>query len=485
MRGTLDRIEPHSPSSGPSGHLLPKGQKENRQAIGLQIPSPNDTAFLSHPKGLAYLAFTEAWERFSYYGMSALLALYMVQQLLTPGHAGQVLGLGVLRHLFELGGPISNQAFASLIFGWYSGLVYFTPILGGMLADRLLGTRTTVILGAVLMSAGHIAMAFDASFLIALALLIVGSGCLKGNISAQIGQLYAPEEESRRTQGYTIFSAGINIGAVGGPLVCGGLAAAYGWHAGFGMSAVLMIVALIIYLAGQRHLPGERTRKEATTRSPLTHAERVRTWLLLGAILLTVLPNIAYPMIWNIGVVWIDGHVDLATPLGMVPAPWFSSVDAFASVVAVPPLVALWRWQARRGREPGDVAKIGIGSALTGLSAGAMAIGCLFAGPDGRVAVYWALLGYAGMGVAFLYYWPVLLALISQAAPPKVNATLMGGAYLSFFAGSVLMGWVGSFYERMSPAAFWGLDASIGLAGGLVVLLVGRPLARALAPPAA
>jgi len=444
--------------------------------------STPDTAFLGHPRGLAYLAFTEAWERFSYYGMTALLALYMVQQLLTPGHAENVLGLGALRHLFELGGPISNQAFASLIFGWYSGLVYFTPILGGMLADRLLGTRATVVLGAILMSAGHIAMAFDASFLIALVLLIVGSGCLKGNISAQIGQLYAPEEESRRTQGYTIFSAGINIGAVCGPLLCGGLAAAYGWHVGFGAAGALMIVALITYLSGTRHIPGGRARKERIAYPPLTREENVRTWLLIAVILLTVLPNIAYPMIWNIGVVWIDGHVDLATPFGTVPATWFNSVDAFVSVIAVPPLVALWRWQAKRGREPGDVAKIGIGASLTGVSAGIFAIGCLMAGPDGRVPVYWALLGYAGMGVAFLFYWPVLLALISQAAPPRVNATLMGGAFLSFFVGSVMMGWIGSFYDRMSPAVFWTLDAAIGLAGGLIVLLFKRPLVRALEP---
>src|SRR6185503_10296969 len=202
-----------------------------------------------HPRGLYYLAFTELWERFSYYGMTALLALYMVGQLLQPGHAEHVLGLGALRGLFELRGPIGDQAFASLIFGWYSGLVYFTPILGGLLADRLLGTKATVVLGALLMSAGHVAMAFDASFLIALGLLIAGSGCLKGNISAQVGQLYPLAAESLRTQGYTIFSAGINVGAVLGPLTCGGLAAAYGWHIGFGAAAGLMLLALAIYLA--------------------------------------------------------------------------------------------------------------------------------------------------------------------------------------------------------------------------------------------
>jgi POT family proton-dependent oligopeptide transporter len=441
-----------------------------------------EPGFLGHPRGLFYLAFTEMWERFSYYGMTALLALYMVQQLLIPGHAEHVLGLAALRGLFETRGPIADQAFASLIFGWYSGLVYFTPILGGLIADRLLGTRATVVIGALLMSAGHVAMAFDASFLAALGLLIAGSGCLKGNISAQVGQLYPAAAESLRTQGYTIYSAGINIGSVAGPLACGAMAAAYGWHAGFGCAGALMILALLIYLAGQRHLPGRRPRAERRQYPPLTPAERKRTWLLILVIALTVMPTIAYSMIWNIGLLWIDAHASLATPLGTMPASWFNSVDSFFSVIAVPPLLLLWRWQAKRAREPGDIAKIGIGSALTGLAASFMVAGSLLTGPDGRAAVYWPLACFAGMGLAFLYYWPVLLALVSQAAPAKVNATLMGGAFLALFVGNVAMGWVGSYYGEMSPAAFWAVDAAIGLTGGLVVLAIGKPLSRALAP---
>jgi len=442
--------------------------------------STNDTGFLGHPRGLAYLAFTEAWERFSYYGMTSLLALYMVQQLLTPGHAENVLGLGMLRHLFEVRGPIGNQAFASLIFGWYSGLVYFTPVLGGLIADRWLGARRTVVIGALLMSAGHLAMAFDESFLVALVLLICGSGCLKGNISAQVGRLYPAEDESWRTQGYTIFSAAINIGAVLGPIGCGAIAAAYGWHYGFGLAGALMILALCIYLAGQRYFPEGRVAAKSHHFPPMTPAERTRTWMLVLVILLTVLPNIAYPMIWNIGIVWVNGHVSLATPWGEVPASWFNSVDAFASIVAVPPLVALWRWQAKRGREPGDMGKIGLGSMLTGVSASVITLGCILTPAGSRVAVYWPLISFAGMGVAFLYFWPVLLALISEAAPPKMNATLMGGAFLSLFLGSVLMGWVGSFYSEMTPAMFWALDAAIGFAGGVLILALKSPISRAL-----
>jgi POT family proton-dependent oligopeptide transporter len=451
-----------------------------------EIPeAPGEGSLFGHPKGLAYLAFTEMWERFSYYGMTALLALYMTKQLLVPGHAEHVAGLAGLRHLFELRGPMSDVAFASLIYGWYSGLVYFTPVLGGLVADRWLGTRTTVVLGALLMSAGHLAMSFDWSFLIALLLLIAGSGCLKGNISAQVGQLYPPDEETRRTGGFTIFSAAINIGAVLGPLGCGAVAAIYGWHAGFALAAGLMILALVIYLSGQRHLPGKAAAETGEALPPLTALERRRVAFLVVAIALTVLPNVAYPMIWNIGILFVDGHVSLASPFGSVPASWFNSIDAFASIVVVPPLVALWAWQARRGSEPSDVTKIGIGCAITGLSALFLTAGALMPGADGKVGVIWPILCFAGMGFAFIWYWPVLLALISLAAPRKVNSTLMGASFLSLFVGSVIMGWVGSFYDQMSPAAFWMVDAAIGFAGAILVLLFGPMLKRALEPNAA
>jgi len=442
---------------------------------------PSDRAFLGHPRGLAYLAFTELWERFSYYGMTALLALYLGKQLLLPGHAEHVLGLGALRSLFEFRGPMSDQAFASLIYGWYGGLVYFTPILGGLIADRFLGAKRTVILGALLMSAGHIAMSFDASFLIALAMLILGSGCLKGNISAQVGSLYPKEAESLRERGFTIFSTGINIGSVMGPLATGAVAAIYGWHAGFALAAVLMLVALVIYLAGQRHLPDpENARRERKQLPALTPAERRRTWALIGLIALTILPNIAYPMIWNIGIVWVDQHASLGTPFGTVPASWFNSVDSFASILAAAPLVALWAWQARRGTEPGGIVKVAIGSAIIGASALLMAAGSLGLQDGGKVSVLWALAGFFGMGIAFMWYWPVTLALVSKAAPAKVNSTLMGGAFLALFVGSTTMGWVGSFYDQMSPAAFWTLDAAIGFAGALIAFLLHRPLSRIL-----
>ena len=439
--------------------------------------------FFGHPPGLAYLAFTELWERFSYYGMTALLALYLGKQLLLPPHAGHVLGLTTLRHLFEFRGAMSNEAFASLIYGWYGGLVYFTPIVGGWVADRWLGAKRTVTAGALLMSAGHLAMTFDQSFLGALLLLIVGSGFLKGNISAQVGALYPEAAESLRSRGFTIFSTAINIGAVLGPLATGAMAATYGWHAGFALAAALMLLALAIYLAGQRHLPaGKPAKRDRAELPPLTAEEKRRARAIVGLIALTVLPSIAYPMIWNIGIVWIDQRVDLATPFGAIPASWFNSVDSFASIVVAAPLIALWAWQARHRREPGSIAKIAIGSAIVGASALFLAAGSALAGDDGKVTVWWALACYFGMGAGFMWYWPVTLALISQSAPAKINATMVSASFMGLFVGSTLMGWVGSFYDQMSNTAFWTLDAAIGFAGALVTLAVRRSLRRLLEP---
>jgi POT family proton-dependent oligopeptide transporter len=432
-----------------------------------------------HPIGLAVLAATELAERFSYYGMTALLALYMVKQLLLPGHAEHVIGLAALRSLFEFRGPMSDQAFASLIYGWYGGLVYFTPLLGGWVADRWLGKKATVIAGALLMAGGHLAMTFDQSFLLALLLLVLGSGALKGNISAQVGTLYPKDAESMRARGFVIFSTAINIGAVLGPLATGAMAETRGFHAGFGIAAALMLLALAIYLLGSRSLPASRPVSRETAALPaLTREEKRRTWALIGLIALTILPNIAYPMIWNIGIIWVDQRVDLATALGSVPASWFTSVDPFASIVIAAPLIALWRWQSRRGLEPSGITKMAIGSAITALSALLFTAGCLSAGADGKISVLWALAGYFGMGIAFMWYWPITLTIISQAAPAKVNSTMMGGAFLSLFVGVVLMGWVGSFYQQMSNAAFWTLDAAIGFAGALLLLAVRRPLGR-------
>jgi proton-dependent oligopeptide transporter, POT family len=437
-----------------------------------------------HPKALYFLAFTELWERFSFYGMTSLLTLYMVKQLLLPGHSEHVAGLAALRHLFELRAPMTDLAFAALIYGWYSGLVYFTPILGGWIADRALGANRTVILGALLMSAGHLAMSFDLSFLLALALLILGSGCLKGNISAQVAALYPIEAESLRARGFTVFSTGINIGAATGPLVTGAVAAVFGWHAGFGVAAGLMLLALVTYIVGQRYLPASRSPGERhAKRERLNAAERRRIWVLFAVIALTIPAEIAYPMVWSIGIIWVDQQVNLTSAFGTVPASWFNSVDSIGSILAAPALIVLWTWQARRQVEPDSLGKIGIGMVLICLSAIILAGGSALSPAPGQVAVGWALGGFLAMGLAWMYYWPTLLALVSRTAPRSVTGAMVGAAFLSPFIAHTAAGWVGSFYDQMSPAAFWTMDAGIAALGAALVFALRSRLGRALDQP--
>ncbi|MFM9852147.1 MAG: peptide MFS transporter [Sphingomonadaceae bacterium] len=445
--------------------------------------SEKDLLLAGHPKGLYYLAFTEMWERFSFYGMSALLTLYMVKELLLPGQAEQVIGLTAVRTLFEFRGPMSDLAFASIIYGWYAGLVYFMPILGGWVADRLLGAKRTVMVGVLLMSAGHLAMSFYASFFIALLLLILGSGFLKGNISAQVGKLYPRDEESLRSRGFTIFSTGICIGAATGPLATGFVAALYGWHAGFAVAAALMLVAFIAYFLGQRHLPEDRPAKQDRTKAPpLTRDERLRVWFLLAVIALTIPAEIAYPMVWSVGILWVDQYVNLNTAWGTIPSSWFASADSIGAIIAAPVLVALWAWQARKGVEPHSVTKIGIGSAIVAIAALLFAYSNLGKTTADSVGAGWALAGWLIMGLGWMYYWPTTLALVSKSVPPAVAGRLMGVAFLSPFIGHTLMGWVGSYFDQVTPSLFWTIDAAIAAIGAATILILRNPLRRGLEP---
>ena len=440
-----------------------------------------DATFMGHPKGLFYLAFTEAWERFSYYGMTALLALYMVNQLLLPGHVEHIGGFSGFRAAVEsIVGPLSTQALASQIFGLYSGFVYFTPLLGGMIADRWIGQRNGVVIGALSMSAGHIAMTFDQSFLLALLLLVIGSGFLKGNISAQVGALYPPEDEARRTRGFVIFSTGINIGAVVGPLLCGLLAQVYGWHYGFGIAAIFMFLGLATYLYGYRYLPArvERRKFEGTR---LTAADRRIVFALIAVMVITIFQSTAFYQVFNVNPIWIQQHVALDVASFRIPVPWFQSINSVFSILGVPLVLWIWRYQAARRREPDELAKIGMGAWIAAVS-NLILVVAIFVSGNAPVHPIWPFLYSAALGISFLYYWPTLLALVSRAAPAKVNATMMGLAFMSLFISNNLIGWIGGFYEKMSPAEFWATHAAIAAGGGLLVVLFGRGLSRTLHP---
>ncbi|MEO6968212.1 MAG: peptide MFS transporter [Rhodanobacteraceae bacterium] len=436
--------------------------------------------FFGQPMALAYLSFTEAWERFSYYGMTSILVLYMSQALLLPGHVEHIAGFPAFRTALEsVFGPMTTLALASQVMGLYTGLVYFTPVLGGWVADRFTGRRVAVMIGAVMMSAGHLAMAFDASFLLALTLLILGTGLLKGNISTQVGELYAESDGEGRTRAFAIFSIGINVGAVVGPLAVGLLAQLYGWHAGFGLAGVLMLAGLFTYIAGFRYLPADKRRADAAREK--TSLDR-RQWRIIGALAvvsaITVFQSIGYYQNTNLNLVWIDRSVNLNLLGFHVPVAWFSSIDPLASIIAVPVLFALWRWQAARHAEPDDLGKIATGAWITAVANLLLVIACVV---SPRTNVIVPVLYDVLLGIAFLYYWPTLLALVSRAAPASVKATMMGAVFLTLFVSNTIIGWLGGFYEHMTPAGFWAMHAGIAATGGVLAFGLKRPLMRALA----
>jgi POT family proton-dependent oligopeptide transporter len=441
--------------------------------------STGSKTFFGEPRALAFLSFTEAWERFSYYGMTSILVLYMSQALLLPGHVEGIAGFTAFRAALEsVFGKMTTLGLASQIMGLYTGFVYFTPVLGGWVADRWLGRRLAVMIGAMMMSVGQWAMAFDASFLLALLLLVVGCGLLKGNISTQVGELYAETDGEGRTRAFAIFSIGINVGAVVGPLLCGLLAQLYGWHAGFALAGSLMLIGLVTYIAGFRYLPPDRPRAGQRAKVALTSRE----WRVVGALAvvaaITIFQSVGYYQNTNLALVWIDRSVDLNFLGFHVPVAWFNSIDPLASIVFVPVLFALWRYQAVRGGEPDDLGKIATGAWITVAANALLAVSCML---SARTPVLVPVIYDVLLGIGFLYYWPTLLALVSRAAPATIKATLMGAVFLTLFTGNFVIGWLGGFYERMTPAGFWGMHAGIAAIGGVLALALARPLKRALA----
>src|SRR5690349_6312098 len=227
-----------------------------------EIGSHDDRAFLGHPKGLGFLGFTEACERFSYYSMQTLLVLYMVNYLLVPERMQKVVGLSWLSSWHYAG--LAGQPLSSAIFGDYTSLVYLMPILGGIIADKLTGRKVAMIAGGLIMALGHFLMAFEGAFLFALLSLIVGVGLFKGNIATQVGDLYR-ENDLRRAMAFQIFYIFINVSVIIAPLISGTLGQRVGWHYGFGCAGVVMVIGLAIYLSGQRWLPEDVEAGRAAT----------------------------------------------------------------------------------------------------------------------------------------------------------------------------------------------------------------------------
>lgn len=438
----------------------------------------SDAAFFGHPRGLAFIAATEACNAFALYGMLGLLVLYLTGQALLPGHAENIAGLMSFRSLLEtLSGPLSIIALASLTFGLYAGLICFTPMLGGWLADRLLGLRKTILIGAVLMVAGHAAMIWEWSLLIALLLLIAGSGCITGNLKAQVGNLYAADD-ARRPRAFALSLIGINLGAFIAPVICGTLGTLYGWRYGFAAATAGMAAGLAIYLTGLGHLPPDRPMapKQEKDSRPQTGGTAI---LPLTAILaINILYFGTYNQTFNMFALWAQDMVQRDVAGFTFPVPWLLALDGLFAIAAIFAAILLWRRQAETGTEPDELSKMRIGFALLTSAFLMLAASGLIG--NGRTHVGFPIAYIALEAAAAPFIWTSTLALISRWAPVSLRSTMTGAYALSAFAGNLLVGWLGSFYERLTPSSFWLLHAGLAALGFILLLALGNSISRRL-----
>ena len=458
------------------------------------MQKPEDRAFFGHPRGLGYIAFTEAWERFSYYGMQSLLILYMVNQLLHPGHIEHIAGFASFRHFLETlyRGPLATQALASAIFGLYTGLVYLTPIGGGFLADRLLGRTRTITIGALLMAAGQFLIAFDVTFLVALTCLLIGVGCFKGNLASQVGALYATGD-NRRADAFQIYYIFINAGVIISPLIAGTLGEVYGWQYGFGAAGIGMLIGLAIYLSGRKWLPpdspvvvaggGDPGQVKRAAKPRLTHREKMAIVALLLLLPVLTIAIIGNQQIFNAYLVWAERNANLIFFGKKMPTTWLVTLDSIVSVSFLAGTVVFWRLWSKKFREPPEITKIGIGSIVAVSGFICLAMGAAIAASSGaKVSIGWLITFHVLNSIGFANIFPVSLALYARVAPAALSATIIGIYYLAFFAANNLVGIVGGLLEKMPATQFWLLHSALCGTAGIIFLLAGHFFGYLLAP---
>src|SRR4051794_14038172 len=413
----------------------------------------HDRAFLGHPKGLGYLGFTEACERFSYYSMQTLLVLYMVNYLLLPGRMEKVIGLEWLQANVYHG--ISGQPLASAIFGTYTSLVYGTPILGGIIADKWLGRHKTLLLGGALMAIGHFLMAIEPAFVFALFALLLGVGCFKGNIATQVGALYGPND-LRRAMAFQIFYIFINVSVIVAPLISGTLGQKVGWHYGFGCAGVVMVLGLIIYLSGRRYLPAEELRspsEDPALREPLTRGDWMCVLYLIILIPVLAVSLLTNQEIFNAYLTWGDQRFDLR--LLNNTSSWLITVDAAVSFTMLVAVAAFWKWWGTRRQEPDEISKMIIGSVFTVAGGLCLFMAALTQPAGGKISLAWPMAFELCNSIGFAHVLPVSLALFSKISPKQITATVIGLYYLSFFIANAVVGYVGGLYSSLPTTTFW------------------------------
>jgi proton-dependent oligopeptide transporter, POT family len=488
-------------------------------------PALDDRSLFGHPRGLGLLFVVEMWERFSYYGMRAILVLYLVNALAW------------------------SDGDAARLYGSYTGLVYITPLIGGYLADRLLGTRRSLVIGGIIISLGHFALAFGPDpvtdgialhdmaalwpFYLGLGLVVIGTGFFKPNVSTMVGQIYR-DGDTRRDAGFTIFYMGINLGAFLSPLICGWLGERVGWHYGFGAAGVGMVLGLIIYVWGRdRYLPGigtivrhdpsnaaavgaeslEETRNwgaalvgaaigagavffggggaipmviasigtsAAAMALAGTHGEeRKRVLALFIVIFFVIFFWMAFEQAGSSMNLFADRHTDRTFGTWEMPASWFQSLNPLFILLFAPVFAGIWTRLGSRGREPSTPLKMVMGLTLLGMGF----IFLVVAGGrvDGGVQVsfIWLTLAYLLHTWGELALSPVGLSYVTKVAPVKFASLLMGAWFLANAAANYLGGWLASQTENIpSQGQFFTIPVATSFGAALLFLLLVPTLKR-------
>jgi POT family proton-dependent oligopeptide transporter len=482
-----------------------------------------DTGFFGHPRGLSTLFFTEMWERFSYYGMRALLILYMTAPLAS-------------------GGLEFDTATAGAIYGLYTSMVYMMTLPGGWLADRLIGQRRAVLYGGIIIAAGHFSMAFSsvATFYLGLFLIVIGTGLLKGNVSVIVGQLYA-KGDIRRDAGFSIFYMGINLGAFIAPLICGWLGETISWHFGFAAAGIGMTLGVIQYVLGSRSL-GDAGLHPAPGESPEADARFRRNTTLIGGILLVAVIGLGFGMwtgalpitakqvadgagIMLLAIVvaffgWLFTSSDWTAEerkklmviavlflaaalfwsvfeqagstlnlfadrntrtvfLGLTyPASWFQSMNSLFLIIFAPVFAWLWLRLARNGTEPSTPAKFSWGLVLVGAGFAILIWAAVMAEQGIQVSPMWLTVTYLLHTWGELCLSPVGLSAMTKLAPVRIGGLMMGVWFLATSVGNFIAGRVSGFYESLALPSLFGVVGLFAIAAGILLSLFVRPIKR-------
>lgn len=415
---------------------------------------PQQQDWFGQPRGLTILFLTEMWEIFSYIGMRVLLVYYMTKQL-----------------------AITQQN-ASLIYGAYTAFVYFTPIVGGIICDRWLGRRNSVLLGGSIMALGHFMMAFEPLFFVALATIGIGNGLFLPALPSQISGLYS-HDDPRRKIAYNYYYLGVNVGGFLAPLVCGTVGEVFGWHWGFTLAGIGMVSGLVIYVLGGRYLPPEPPRATAAPSPVGQHAHgsgMARRFALLAGICgMVVIFRTAYEQVGNTLPLWIE-HVDRSVGASVIPMTWFQSLNPLLVVMLTPLFVARWVRHAREGHELSSIRKMAIGAG--GVALAYLLLAAVAAWSGGGVVTegwIWLIAFFVAMTAGELYILPIGLGLFGRLAPAGFAATTIALWFLAAFFGNLLAGAFGTLWSRMSPPQFFAATAAISALSGALLLAFNRP----------